>query len=70
MAILSNIAAYQPFLLDVVPGAEMTADGERAVESDWTQHLELDAAKQLVCDTMGPHRRLKVLVLYGSLRER
>jgi hypothetical protein len=69
MAILANIAAYQPFLLDVVPGAETTADGERAVEPDWTQHLELDAAKQLVRDTM-PNRRLKVLVLYGSLRER
>lgn len=31
MAILTDDKAYQPFLLDVIPGAERTADGQPAV---------------------------------------
>jgi hypothetical protein len=70
MAILTNDKAYQPFLLDVIPGAECTADGQPAVEPDWTEHLELGSTKELARRSLGVQRRLKVLVLYGSLRER
>jgi len=70
MTNLRNPTTYQPFLLDVVPGAERTAEGRLAVEPDWTEHLELDSTKRLVRDVMGTQRQLRVLVLYGSLRER
>ena len=70
MAILTNDKAYQPFLLDVIPGAERTADGQPVVEPDWTEHLELGSTKELARRSLGVQRRLKVLVLYGSLRER
>ena len=70
MAILTNNKAYQTFLLDVIPGAERTAGGQPTVEPDWTVHLELETTKELARRSLGVQRRLKVLVLYGSLRER
>ena len=57
---------YQPFLRSPVPGAELK-DGVLAVEEDWTETVELETATEL---TRTAGRRLRVLVLYGSLRER
>ena len=52
---------YRPFLLR-----------KKIVDSDWIAHLEISTAMRMAYEEM--HRlngtRLKVLVLYGSLRER
>jgi hypothetical protein len=40
----------------------------KLAESDWVQHLELDAARRTADED--PGEPLKVLVLYGSLRQR
>ena len=69
MAIASDEDTYQPFLLDPVPGAEPTPDGLLAREQDWTRHIQLDCAKEAVKALLG-ERRVKVLILYGSLRSR
>lgn len=69
MAISNDERVYQPFLLDPVPGAEVTAKGERAIEHDWTADCDLETAKR-TAETLLGERRIKVLVLYGSLRER
>jgi len=53
---------YRPFLA--------TKNG--ADEPDWTAHLELDTVRQMVRDASEQRGQppIKVLVLYGSLRER
>lgn len=63
-----TVDAYKPFLLSPIPGAEVDGDGGPAVEADWTADLELDTVKQLVESSQG--EPLRVLVLYGSLRNR
>lgn len=51
---------YRPFLLD--PSVEST---------DWISHLELDTVLSISSQDLSKTRsRLKVLVLYGSLRKR
>jgi hypothetical protein len=59
---------YRPFLLSPVPGAELV-DGAPAVSEDWTAELDLITAVQFARAALRG-RQLKVLVLYGSLRER
>ena len=70
--ISTDETAYQPFLQSPIPGAEKGPDGEYLVdEEDWVQGLELDEVKGMtsrLAEQGG--RRVKVLVLYGSLRER
>jgi hypothetical protein len=52
---------YRPFLLD-----------ERVAESDWISKLELDTVEEMVQADLNANngQRLRVLVLYGSLRAR
>ncbi len=69
MAIQPDTEVYRPFLLSPVPGAEQDISGVPAVEPDWTTELELDTTKALA-GSLRNGKRLKVLVLYGSLRER
>lgn len=60
---------YQPFLLSPIPGAEN--DGNSlAVSEDWTADLDLDRAKEFAVNNTGTKGRLRILVLYGSLRQR
>ena len=61
-----TVDGYRPFLLSPVPGAEVDEDGP-IVEPDWTAELELDTVKAISKASDEP---LKVLVLYGSLRDR
>lgn len=69
-AAMTNITAnqYEPFLLPVVPGAETGPNGPH-VEEDWTADLDLNTATAFSRSVWGDHS-LRVLVLYGSLRER
>lgn len=67
MAIQFDTDAYRPFLLNEIPGAELNDNGQPATEPDWTKDLELTTTTELARQAEG---RLKVLVLYGSLRER
>lgn len=62
-----TVDPYKPFLLSPVPGAESDANGP-ITEPDWTKSLELETVKSFLQCCPEPH--LKVLVLYGSLRER
>lgn len=64
-----DLNPYKPFLSSPVPGAEAAEDGEFATSEDWTQALELDRTRALARAGL-EGRALKVLVLYGSLRER
>jgi arsenic resistance protein ArsH len=51
---------YRPFLLD-----------ERVAQSDWISKLELDSVEDMVqADLATNGDRLRVLVIYGSLRAR
>ena len=52
---------YRPFLLD-----------ERVAESDWISKLELDTVEDMVQADLDANNggRLRVLVIYGSLRAR
>jgi hypothetical protein len=59
---------YKPHLLPVVPGAEQGPDGPYT-EPDWTQNLDLSGATTFSKGVWG-EKKLRVLVLYGSLRER
>jgi arsenical resistance protein ArsH len=52
-----SVPDYQPFCLV-----------DEAAERDWVQHLELDTARSTADATA--EDPLKVLVLYGSLRQR
>lgn len=65
---LSEPSRYEPFLLPVVPGAESGPDGPY-IEDDWTEGLDLDTATAFSQSVWGKEK-LRVLVLYGSLRER
>jgi hypothetical protein len=70
LAISQDETVYQPFLLSPIPGAEKTPDGELAVDKeDWVQGLELDHVKEMV-KSVPEGRRVKILIMYGSLRER
>jgi arsenic resistance protein ArsH len=53
--------AYRPFILD-----------PKVTENDWIAKLELSTTLKLVEQNLSEsdHDRLKVLVLYGSLRQR
>jgi hypothetical protein len=59
---------YKPHLLPVVPGAEQGPDGPYT-EPDWTQDIDLSGATTFSKGVWG-EKKLRVLVLYGSLRER
>ena len=59
---------YKPHLLPIVPGAETGPDGPYE-EADWTTDLDLSGATTFSQGVWG-ERKLRVLVLYGSLRER
>ena len=59
---------YKPHLLPVVPGAETGPDGPYE-EPDWTTNLDLSGATNFSQGVWGD-KKLRVLVLYGSLRER
>jgi hypothetical protein len=66
--IYNSMDEYTPFLLDVIPGAETGPDGP-CQEEDWTRDLDLQAATTFSNGVWGD-KKLKVLVLYGSLRSR
>lgn len=57
---------YQPHRLSVVPGSEV---GSEHAEEDWTASLDLSRAVAAARASFGP-APLRVLVLYGSLRQR
>jgi arsenic resistance protein ArsH len=59
---------YKPHLLPVVPGAESGENGPYT-EVDWTADLDLSGATTFSQGVWGDEK-LRVLVLYGSLRER
>jgi hypothetical protein len=59
---------YRPHLLPIVPGAEVGPDGTHQ-EEDWTHNIDLKEATALSLRVWGAEP-LRVLVLYGSLRER
>lgn len=72
-----DLGHYRPFLLSPVPGAERVSpdSDERAVEVDWTEDAADDLADaralgEAVFGRREEGRGLKVLVLYGSMRER
>jgi hypothetical protein len=56
-------AATQP-----VPNHQPYRLTGKLAECDWVQHVELDAARRMADEDAG--EPLKVLVLYGSLRQR
>jgi hypothetical protein len=61
MGLVDVESRYRPFLAK--------ASGETEVD-DWTSTLELDTVCKMV-EAIGPEApQLKILVLYGSLRER
>lgn len=51
---------YRPFIIPALDGAEPVA-------TDWVDELELDLVSQMASQLQEP---IKLLVLYGSLRER
>ena len=54
---------YRPFLLDGLDG--------KTIDSDWVSELELDTAMEMAArDLERTGERLKVMVLFGSLRRR
>jgi hypothetical protein len=59
---------YKPHLLPIVPGAEAGPNGTYE-EPDWTENLDLSGATTFSQGVWG-EKKLRVLVLYGSLRER
>lgn len=69
---------YRPFLLSPIPGAETKPQqpssdhSEKHEEPDWTLEAveDLEAARVLGESVFGRQGGLRVLVLYGSLRER
>lgn len=69
-------STYRPFLLSPIPGAESkpSSDGTsgKHEEPDWTLEAveDLEAARALGNAVFGQQGGLRVLVLYGSLRER
>ena len=59
---------YRPHLLPIVPGAENGPEGPYE-EPDWTRYVDLHEATSLSQKVWGDEP-LRVLVLYGSLRQR
>ena len=60
--------SYRPYLLPIIPGAEHDAQGP-ITDDDWTISLDLSRVMALAQDVFAS-QPLRVLVLYGSLRER
>lgn len=59
---------YKVYTLSPIPGAETLPDGSKAVDAeDWVEQLDLKAVTKM---HSARNKRIKVLVLYGSLRER
>lgn len=68
---LERSLLYKPFLLDPVPGAELRADGSiHREDRDWVSELELDEVSRLTDLASSQGQPPRILVLYGSLRER
>ena len=63
-----DLDRYRQFLLPSVPGSEIGPSGP-IQEVDWTANLDLSTASQLASAVFETNP-LRVLVLYGSLRER
>lgn len=63
-----DLDQYKPHLLPIVPGAEVGPDGPYQ-EDDWTADVDLERATSFSRSVWGVER-LRVLVLYGSLRQR
>lgn len=64
----SAIDSYKIYRASPIPGAETLADGSKAVDDqDWVQGLDLEAVTKM---HEARNEKVKVLVLYGSLRER
>lgn len=62
--------SYEPFLLSPMPGAEKDGEGVPIESEDWTADLELETVRSFAETSSKTGGRLRVLVLYGSLRER
>lgn len=59
---------YKVYTVSPIPGAETLSDGSKAVDAeDWVKELDLEAVTQM---HQARSEKIKVLVLYGSLRER
>jgi hypothetical protein len=66
MATISD--TYKIYRASPIPGAETLSDGSKAVDGeDWVQGLDLEAVTKMHAARA---EKVKVLVLYGSLRER
>ena len=69
-----NHAMFRPVPWQAAPATQPLPSHQpyrltgKLAESDWVQHLELDAARRTADEDAG--EPLKVLVLYGSLRQR
>lgn len=69
---VSNMAMstdpYKVYTVSPIPGAETLPDGTKAVDAgDWVKDLDLEAVTKM---HQTRNEKIKVLVLYGSLRER
>ncbi|KAJ9115476.1 hypothetical protein QFC22_005234 [Naganishia vaughanmartiniae] len=63
-----SLNPHKAYTLSPIPGAETLTDGSKAIDTeDWVEKLELEAVSAL---HQQRNEKLKVLVLYGSLRER
>jgi hypothetical protein len=59
---------YKVYTVSPIPGAETLPDGSKAVDAeDWVKELDLEAVTKM---HQASNEKVKVLVLYGSLRER
>lgn len=59
---------YKVYAVSPIPGAETLPDGTKAVDAvDWVTDLDLEAVTKM---HQARNEKIKVLVLYGSLRER
>jgi hypothetical protein len=66
-----RISLHKPFLLDPIPGAELYADGTSHRETrDWVSELELEEVSRLTQLASSQGQAPRILILYGSLRER
>lgn len=60
--------SYKIYRASPIPGAETLPDGSKAVDAvDWVQDLDLEAVTKM---HEARNEKIKILVLYGSLRER
>jgi hypothetical protein len=60
--------SYRPYLSSIIPGAEHNESGP-IIDDNWTISLDLSRATAFANDIFAS-QPLRVLVLYGSLRER